>query len=158
MKKSCIADRCTNDTWSQEFDEFDPLVINFSGLAHGSAIPFKKVPSISSLCSKYWTSDTLRQICSETNMCAREILLEHIHGGKVVPPQQRRGHDWWSLEPDELKAFFGVLLYISLKPKPNYRSRSKPLLYCPVISQVMTRDKSYFTYLCNCNMFITLFN
>ena len=157
-KNSRIADRCTIDTWSQEFDEIDLLVIYFSGLAHGSAISFKKVPSISSLCSKFWTWVTLRQICSDTTMYAWEILLEHIHGGKVVPPHQRRGHDWWSLKPDELKAYFDLKLYMGLKLQPNYRSRSKPLLYCPVIIQVMTWDKSYFTYLCNCNTLITLFS
>lgn len=54
------------------------------------------------------------------------------------------GDSWYPLDVQELKEFLPISVYMGVKKNPGVKSHwahSEPLLWCYVISNVMTRDR-----------------
>jgi hypothetical protein len=78
-----------------------------------------------------------RRIVRETNCYASEVIDDKTGA-------TRGGLDWTPLQLEEFRAFLAICLLMGLKKLPSkrlYWSRDEPLFRCPIISQLMTRDR-----------------
>ena len=94
-----------------------------------------KVPNVVQLIGKFWSSDTLYHICSETNCYTIEVMeITYMgDGGMQNTTYMRDGGKWYSITLKELKAFIACTLYMDLKKLPNVRyywMRLEPFMYC----------------------------
>src|ERR1700737_3802754 len=62
-----------DDSWQKTFSTFDPIPNAFSGPMSGLTTPLTRIPTLYALFHKFWTPQTLRKICVETNRYASEI-------------------------------------------------------------------------------------
>jgi hypothetical protein len=94
------------------------------------------MPKLLDIFKRFYTNKTLEKICEETN---RYSSIWDAKWGWT-----KGGPNWWSLEVDELLAFLGITIFMGIKVLPSHRDywkRSEPFLYCPIISQVMSRGR-----------------
>ena len=103
------------------------------GLPH----PSHKMPTLYVFFLKFWTPQTLRKICAETNKYVVEINPQ----SKYTPKKLRDSETWVAFHLPELRIFFVIYLYMEIKIKPNvwcYGKKSYEFLCYPVKSFVTT--------------------
>jgi hypothetical protein len=114
--KRCFAD----DRWKNDHFYNDPHPQEFSGPSPGLKKNWDKVPNMLQLFGLFWTFDTLRKICVETNRYAQENLTRENENGELEE-YSRGGPEWYDLMVKELKVFIVIKLYMGLKKLPQVR-------------------------------------
>jgi hypothetical protein len=109
----------------------------FRGPEPGCTHPYGQLPSLVGLFENFWSPTLLRRIVRETYRYASEVISEK--------DMSTRGDlDWSPLGVMEFWAYIAIFLLMGLKKLPSrrmYWSREEPLYHCPLISQLMTRDR-----------------
>jgi hypothetical protein len=77
--KACFADA----RWKKEQFHYKPHPQEFSGPSLGLKRNWDKIPTMLQLFGLFWTRDTLRKICVETNRYAREKLTRENANGEI---------------------------------------------------------------------------
>jgi len=88
----------------------------------------------------YWTDDTLDRIVLDTNRYARAELPRKPH--ELL--QTKGGPTWVDIDREEIRGWIGVCILMGCKRLPSLRHywmKTEPLLYCPLIAQVMTLSR-----------------
>ena len=80
------------------------------------------VPSILQLFGMFWSYETLRRICAETNRYAtKELEITYMgDGGLQIMTYSRGGEKLYVVTVQELKAFIACTMYMGLKNFPMY--------------------------------------
>lgn len=96
----------------------------------------REVTSIYDLFHKFLSKLTLKKICMETNRYAASI---DPSTGKTRGPS-----NWWRLKVQELEAWLGIIMLMSLKVLPNrrlYCHQDEPFYYCNRIARTIGRKR-----------------
>lgn len=86
---------------------------------------------------KYLNEDVVNLMVDETNRNANDVI------SKRRLSRQSRLRNWKDTDPEEIKKFIGLLIYMGLVPLPHitdYWSKNK-LYRCSVAAQVMSRNR-----------------
>jgi hypothetical protein len=103
----------------------------------GCTHPYSQLPSVMGLFETFWSPKLLWKIIRETNWYALEIIDDKAG-------TTRGGIKWTPLGLDEFQAYISICLQMGLKKllcRRLYWSRDEPLFHCPIISQLLTRDR-----------------
>ena len=98
--------------------------------------------------NKVWPIDVFQQIFTDSNvnMIVEETnwYAEQVIGSNIVTRKSRL-KVWSSTNADEMKKFFGLVMYMGLVPLPEIHLYwSKSCLYCNVfVEQTMARDRFF---------------
>jgi hypothetical protein len=123
------------DTWSKQYASYDPELMPFLGGNVGLTEEYDTIPSYVALFRIFWSHETLRKICRETN-CYAGSLDENGN------PRGRGG--WYPMTEKELKVFMVVIFYMGMKKLPNMKAnwaKSEEFFYCNVISGLFTQKR-----------------
>ena len=114
VKAPKFADMYEEATWSTDSVDYCHQDTVFRGKSPGPSFEFSTLPNTyESLFRRFWSNLTLDKICYATNRYASEEVT--AKGYPVAGP------NWWPLQRDELKAFFGLSLLFGIKRLPNHR-------------------------------------
>jgi len=94
----------------------------------------------------FFSNDLLEEICSETN----RYVNARIQSKSPLTPRSP-WNDWKDVTLEEMKPFLGILINMSLNPKPaikDFFSRDWVTMH-PFFSEVTTRDRFFFFQIFN---------
>jgi hypothetical protein len=131
-----MAKRYGPSTWNKNSNTYVNPSLEFTGLKPGCSHPYGCLPSLMGLLDKFWSQKLQRRIVCNIDRYASEVI------GK--DGATRGGHGWTPLVLEEFRAYLTICLFMGLKRLPSihlYWSWSEPLFHCPVIFQMMTRDR-----------------
>jgi hypothetical protein len=109
--------------------------MHFSQENLGFTEEYDSVPSYVAFFRKFWSHETLKKVCRETNRYAGSLDENEI-------PRGRAG--WYPMMEKELKVFMAVIFYMGMKKLPNikaYWAKSEEFFYCNVISGLFMRKR-----------------
>lgn len=90
--------------------------------------------------SLFFSDELIKTIVTETNRYDDHIMIEGITNETIS--KESRLNKWTDVTPDEIKTFFGTILWIGLDRKPSmYRYWSSSQLYASPIRKCMSRNR-----------------
>jgi hypothetical protein len=101
------------ESWTRQYATYDQEPMHFSQENIGLTEEYDSVPSYVALFRKFWSHETLRKVCRETN-CYAGSLDENGN------PRGRAG--WYPMTEKELKVFMAVIFYMGMKKLPNMKA------------------------------------
>lgn len=127
----------SSNKWMKGISSYKDPPLPFTGPLPGCTHPYKRLPGVLGIFEKFWEPKTIRQIVRETNRYASEVL----HRDST---ETRGGKSWAPLQYEEFRAFLSITIYMGLKKLPHVRCywmKDVPLFFCPVISQIISRER-----------------
>jgi hypothetical protein len=132
------------ETWNKDTHVYKNPPIPFMGPKPSCTHPYGRLPSLVGLLVKFWSQKLQWRIVWVTNRYAFEIVDDKTG-------QTRGGSQWILLGLEEFRAYLAICLFMGLKRLPSkwmYWLWEEPLFHCPVISQMMMRDRYEFITRC----------
>jgi hypothetical protein len=123
------------ETWSKLYASYDLVPMPFTGESYGLTQQYESIPLYVELFRKFWSHETLKRICRETNRYSSSLDKNGVLRGKG---------GWYPITEKELKVFMAVILYMGMKKLPNmkaYWAKSEEFFYCNVIAGLFMRKR-----------------
>jgi len=92
--------------------------------------------AVSEFFDSFWPSETLSQICQQTNKYARQPSFRD-------PRKPNGGLNWFDVSPKEIRCWLGICIRMGLKKLPNNRLYwdRRSFFGCPLIKAAMRRAR-----------------
>jgi hypothetical protein len=132
-----LATKFVPNTWKKYGYFYTNPPIEFNGPDLDCTHPYGWLLSLLRLFEKLWSNILQRQIVQEIN---RYVLEDMDNNDGSI----RGGLQWTHLGLQEFRVYITICLFMEVKRLPStilYWSRNKPLYHCPIILQLMIRNK-----------------
>jgi hypothetical protein len=135
-KLAALLERFAPTNWNKDRHTHCDPPLSFTGPEPGCTHPYGRLPSLPGLFDKFWTPKMQRKIVKQSNRYALE-MVDDVEG------KTRGGLHWKPLTLSEFRAYISICLFMGVKKLPSTRSywTNNSLLHCPIISQLMIRNR-----------------
>jgi len=139
MDTAQLAEYYRKESWNSASVDFVRSRDNFTGPTLGLKFPMPNgIPLPHSVFELYWTDAVLDRIVLETNRYARAVLPSIDN---EAPRTKGGGRSWNDVNRSDIRGWLGICILMGCKRLPSVRHywmRSRPFLYCSLISSIMS--------------------